>query len=460
MSSVKKLTTFSLVMMTVVSIDSMRNLPGSALLGTQLVTCYLVAGILFFIPAAMVSAHLSAMMPGDKGVYAWVSEAFGRKWGLVAVWLQWMSNVIWYPALLSFVSATMAYVVQPELAVNPTYLALSVAAIFALMTYVSCLGIQISAWFSTFTSLFGLVLPMLIIITLGCLWFYWGQPTHLTWQASSFSFSGNGWQHWFSLTAIVLSLCGIELTTVHAHDVKDPQKAFPKALFWSTVIILTTLILGSLTIAAIMPKEEISLVTGIMQMIERFLAVYHLKGLAVWLAALLVIGGAGSVLNWIIGPTRGLMYAFEPLSLPASLVKRNRHKAPVGLLMVQAVLVVLLSCLYFIFDEINQTYWVLTAAASQLYMLMYLLMFAACWKLRDQGHGLQDVFTIPGKRKGLFAICLTGFLGSFMALLIGFIPPDVMHFEHTHYFVIGMFLLLVILLIPAFGLSRQDKQKT
>jgi glutamate:GABA antiporter len=139
------------------------------------------------------------------------------------------------------------------------------------------------------------------------------------------------------------------------------------------------------------------------------------------------------------------------------LVRRNARKAPVGILVLQAILVVFLSLLYFIFDEINQAYWVLTASAAQLYMLMYLIMFAACWKLRHLSEQRADVFNIPGGMLGLGCVCVLGFLGSFSALFIGFIPPEIMHFAHMHYFIIGMFALLVILTVPAYFLGKRTR---
>jgi amino acid transporter len=54
------------------------------------------ATVLFLIPAALVSAELRSAFGARAGaVYTWVGEAFGGRWGFVAIWLQWIQNVVW-----------------------------------------------------------------------------------------------------------------------------------------------------------------------------------------------------------------------------------------------------------------------------------------------------------------------------------------------------------------------------
>ncbi len=56
------------------------------------------------------------------GIYIWVKEAFGKKCGFLAIWLQWIENVIWYPTILSFVAGTIGYLINPALTSNPYFL--------------------------------------------------------------------------------------------------------------------------------------------------------------------------------------------------------------------------------------------------------------------------------------------------------------------------------------------------
>ena len=101
------LTIFSLTMITVGSVDSIRNLPATALFGSQLIAFFILGALFFLIPTALVSAELASGWPKQGGVYIWVKEAFGKQVGFLAIWLQWIENVIWYPTILSFVAGSI-----------------------------------------------------------------------------------------------------------------------------------------------------------------------------------------------------------------------------------------------------------------------------------------------------------------------------------------------------------------
>src|SRR3990167_5842716 len=112
----KPLTIFSLTMMNVIAVDSLRNLTVSAEYGAALIFFYAVAAIMFYIPCVLVAAELATGWPQTGGAYIWVREAFGRRFGFLAIWLQWGYNVVWYPTILSFISGTLAYLINPSLA--------------------------------------------------------------------------------------------------------------------------------------------------------------------------------------------------------------------------------------------------------------------------------------------------------------------------------------------------------
>ena len=63
----------------------------------------------------------------------------------------------------------------------------------------------------------------------------------------------------------------MEMSAIHAKDVKHPQTDYPKAILTSGLIIFIFTMLGVLTIARIIPKKDISLTNGAMQALELFL---------------------------------------------------------------------------------------------------------------------------------------------------------------------------------------------
>ena len=136
------LTIFSLTMITVGSVDSIRNLPATALFGSQLISFFMLGALFFLIPTALVSAELSSGWPIEGGIYIWVREALGKKAGFLAIWLQWIENVIWYPTILSFVAGTIGYLINPELVKNPYFLWCIIVTSFWGATIVNLSGMR------------------------------------------------------------------------------------------------------------------------------------------------------------------------------------------------------------------------------------------------------------------------------------------------------------------------------
>lgn len=418
------LTIFSLTMITIGSVDSIRNLPATALFGSQLIFYFILGALFFLIPTALVSAELASGWAKQGGIYIWVKQAFGKKIGFLAIWLQWIENVIWYPTILSFVAGTIGYLINPTLTSNPYFLWSVIVSSFWGATLLNLRGMSSSALFSNLCSLAGLLLPMSLIIGLGTVWITQGNPLQIQFDIPSIVPHLSDRSMWVSLTAIIMSFCGIEIATVHANDVKNPQNAFPKVLVYSVVIILSTLILGSLAIAIVLPQSDINLVAGIMQAFEAFFSSYHMSWMMPVVAVMLVLGGLGGVSNWIIAPTTGLLVAAEEGNLPNIFQRTNAKGAPVVMLITQAMIVTVLSGLFLFMPSVNGSYWLLTALAAQLYMLMYFIMFLAAIKLRFSEPEHFRAFKIPGGLWGMLFVAGIGMIGVCATLVVSFIPPD------------------------------------
>ena len=453
------LTIFSLTMITVGSVDSIRNLPATALFGSQLIFYFILGALFFLIPTALVSAELASGWAKQGGIYIWVKEAFGKKTGFLAIWLQWIENVIWYPTILSFVAGTIGYLINPELTSNPYFLWSVIVSCFWGATLLNLRGMSSSALFSNFCSLAGLLLPMSLIIGLGAAWISQGNPLQIKFDIPSIIPHLSDSSMWVSLTAIMMSFCGIEIATVHANDVENPQNAFPKALTYSVFIILSTLILGSLAIAVVLPGKDINLVAGIMQAFEAFFLSYQLHWMMPVVAVMLVLGGLGGVSNWIIAPTKGLLVAAEDENLPAVFQRTNAKGAPVVMLITQAIIVTVLSALFLFMPSVNGSYWLLTALAAQLYMLMYFIMFIAAIKLRLSQPSHHRPFKIPGGLFGMWFVSGIGIIGVLATLAVSFIPPTGINVGSTLRYESTLIFGLLLMCAPPFVSSWLQGKK-
>jgi len=420
MHTINKLGTFALTLLITGAIDSIRNLPGSALFGSTLIFFFIFSAIVFLIPTALVSAELTASME-DGGIYHWCRRAFGERIGFLAIWIQWISNVVWFPTILSFIAGTAAYLIDPMLAQNKFYLVGVILFIFWLVTFINMRAIHVSSKFTSFCAMAGLIFPMILIIGLFIVWLILGKPVQFHLTSSNVFPSFSQTDNWIALTAIITGFVGMELATVHIKEVSAPKKTFPKALIISTVLILVTMILGSLAIAMVLPATQVNLVNGTIQTFVYFLSAYHLNWLTPILIILIVMGSLGGISSWVISPIKGISQAADHGFLPQKFAKLNKHGMPQNLLLIQAILVSLVCLAFLLLPSINGSYWLLTSLSTQLYVVMYALMFIAALRLRTK---IQLAHLIPGKKFGLWLVCLLGLVGCLATLVVGFIPPN------------------------------------
>ena len=437
----KPLSFIVLMLLIVGSIDSIRNLPATAIFGEPLIFFFLFGALTFLLPTAFLSAELSSTWTENGGIYYWVKKAFGDHVGTLAIWLQWINTVVWMPTILSFIASTLAYLIAPEWATNPYYLVVTILCLLWLMTYINLKGIRISGVLAAGCAVFGVFLPMFALIILGLFWLHSGKMVymHLTWQGIMPEFSH--WGSWVSLTAVMTSFLGVELATVNIRDVKNPARNFPRALIIAVVLILITMIFGSLTIASMIPSDKINLMNGTMETLQSFFAGYHLTYLMP-IAVLMIFAGAfGELVNWTTSPARGLTqtidngYLPQILKSPCPLIPYKR------VLVVQSIIASFISCIFILLPKINSSYWLLTVLSTEVYMAMYVMLFVAGLRLAYKYPKEKGSFQLPGGLFSRWLVCVLGLIGTLLTLVIGFFPPSdtALSMQHyTLYFIIGL----------------------
>lgn len=428
-----------LAMINVAAIISLKNFPMTAEYGSSLIFYFVLVSIIFFIPTSLISAELATTYPETGGVYIWVKKALGDRWGFIAIWLQWVENVIWYPTILSFAAATLAYAFNPELASNKLFLTLVILVSFWGFTFLNFLGMKASGWISSIGVVTGTLIPGLIILCFGIAYAFGSNPIQITWNIIP-DFTRDDFVF---ISGLLLCLAGMEMSAVHAKEVKNPARDYPKAIFLSIGIILVLSVLGSLAIAMVVPKKDLSLVAGMMQAFDIFFAIYHIPWMTKLIALLAASGAFAMVSTWIIGPSKGLMTTALSGDLPPLLQKRNEHNAPTALLWLQGIIVTILSLIFLYMPNISSSYWLLSALTAQLYLIMYILMFISALILRKKNPSLKR----PYKAPLLKTQCTLGILGSIFAIIMGFFPPKGFEITHTIAYILFLVIGIVILSI-------------
>ncbi len=455
LSKGKVLSVFTLVMINVIAVDSLRTLPFSAEYGFSLVFYYALAGMMFFIPTALVSAELATGWPETGGLYIWVREAFGQRIGFLAIWLQWIYNVVWYPTILAFIATTIAHIHTPELATNKTFLLTTIIGLFWLATLVNWFGIRISSFVSIFGAIVGTLIPMFFIMILGTIWLIKGNPAQIQMNWHSFFPDLQSLNKLGFFATVLFGLVGMEMSAVHAGDVKNPQHDYPRALLYSTMIILGTLVLSSLAIALVVAPDQLSLVSGLLDAFAIFFDKFHMPWMEPVIAVLIIIGTLSSVSAWIIGPTRGLYTAIDDSKHFAWLDYKNRYGAPSHILLLQGGIFMVLCSFFITMPSINSSYWILSAMTAQLALLVYLFMFSAAIVLRYKYPDHKRAYRIPGGMIGIYLVCGLGMLTCIAAIMLGFVPPGNIDVGPVWQFELKLVAGIVLLCLPPIVLTSK-----
>jgi putative glutamate/gamma-aminobutyrate antiporter len=426
---------FVLTMMNLATILSIKNWPFAAEFGFSSLFFILLAVLTFFIPSALVSAELATGWPQQGGIFVWVKEALGNRMGFLAVWLLWVENVVWYPTILSFIAGTMAYAIDPALSDSNLFTFFTILIVFWGVTLLNFKGIRFSGFISTLGVILGTLIPGALIVILGLSWMYGSRPMEIEMNWASFFPSITHPYQLVFLAGVILSFAGIEMNAVHANDVENPQKSYPLAILVSVVLIVFFTSFGTLSIAMVIPQSKINLVAGSVAAIDYFLSAYNLKGYIPLVSVLISFGALAGLSTWIAGPSKGLLTAAQSGDLPPILRTVNKHGMPVGMLILQGIIVTVLALVFLIMPNVNSSFWMMTAMVSQLYLLMYLLLFISAIILRYNRPDVPRAFTVPGKKWGMWFVSGIGIVSSIFCIVFGFFPPtqidtgDVLQYE-------------------------------
>lgn len=409
---------FQLAMLTVVAVASLRSLPAMAAYGLASALLFIIPAVLFLIPTALVAAELATGWKG--GIFVWVREAFGDRWGFLAIWLQWIQNVVWYPMQLAFIAVSLSYVVnRGSLASNGLYIAAVILILYWVSTLIALAGGNLFAKIGSWSGLAGTILPALLLIIFGAIWLATGTPSETSLAPSAALPPWTGLASIVLIVSNVLACAGMEVNAVHANDLKDPGKGYPKAVLLSSLLILGIFILPTLAIAVAVPQSKLGVVDGINLAFQAFFDHWHIGWGTAVLSALVALGAFASVITWIAGPSRGLLTAARSGLLPPLLQRRNKAGVQEGILFVQGGIVTVLALLFVIIPNGNTAFVTLIDMAAALYLIMYMLMFASAIRLRRTKPDVVRTYRTPAMN----VVAGVGFVACVAAFLLSFVRP-------------------------------------
>ena len=135
---------------------------------------WLLAILLFFIPQALLVAHLNRLMPLEGGLYEWARLAFGDRVAFLVAWNLWLFGTS-YTAVIGLVATTfVAYAVGPSLASvasSTAWILLASAGFVIALVLIARLGLGVGKWVNNFGAVCILaMLGVLVVMPFAAMW--------------------------------------------------------------------------------------------------------------------------------------------------------------------------------------------------------------------------------------------------------------------------------------------------
>lgn len=421
------ITMMAMAILIVTSILSLRGLPSEAKFGVQSIFYYIFAAVVFLLPFSLVCAELASTYTKAGGLYRWVSEAFGPRWGWTAMFLEWMTIIIWFPTVLMFGAVSLAYIFWPEsfdqqLASNKIYTLVIAFLLYWGATFNAFRGTKSANKLSTYGGLFGTIIPVIILVILGIVYVCLGKTISLDHKPFFPDFS--------HLNTIVLAASiflfygGMEMQAVHINDMKNSARDYPRAVFLAILVIVAAYSIGTLVIGEVIPSDNIDILQSLLVAYDDLWASMGLGWLGNVMAVFIMFGVLGQVSALVNGPSVGVMAVAQSGYLPRGLQTVNKNGVNKNILYIAGAVVSLLSLVIIVLPTVESAYQIMSQLATIIYLIMVLMIYGAFIRLRRTEPNKKRGFVVPGGKLGEIIVCAIGILGALAALLLSFIPPS------------------------------------
>ena len=443
----------ALALLTVGSVGNLGSASPLAVVGLASVFLYVLPALVFLVPTSLVAAELASGWEG--GVYNWVSEGISAPIGLLAIWCEFAQTIFFYPALLAYVAGTLAYVFDPGLASNGIYNAVVIIVLYWGSVLVVSRGQALVARLGSGGTQIGTLIPAAILLALGLAYLAQGHHPAAPMTAHHILPAWNGLASIVLVVNSFFTYAGVEVNAVHVDELRNPAREYPRSIFVAMALILAVFIGPTLAISWVIPASRISFTTGVMQAFNSLFTHFGV-GFAVPLIAIaLAVGALSGMISWLDGPSEGLLLIGRQQGfLPPYFQKVDRHGIEVRIIAAQGAVITLIAVLYAFIPSVSHAFWIFTTMATQVYLIMYVLMFTAAIRLRRSQPDHPRGYRAPALR----LLCLLGAVSSVAALVIGFIPPA--QFGHLNPLTYALLILAGILaigILPPVLLDRLRK---
>lgn len=348
-------------------------------LGRAQTLMWIGAMLAFYVPMAGSVIALNRAMPLEGGLYVWAQRAFGNLGGFLTAWNLWFYGIAVTASILYGIPSETAYLIGPRAAWLPENRVVSIAivtALILLLTAAEIRGLEIGKWIHNAGGV-AIMLVFAGLIGLGP----WAVMRHVPvhWTPLSFDIPPHDLRTMALFGQMMFgALCGLEYIAILAGESKSPERTITKSVWIASPIICLMFILGTGTVVAFVPRDQINFIAPIPQTLRIALGNQGVGNLFAMTAILLLeMRLLGAVSYLMTGVSRLPLAVGWNDMIPAWFTRlHERWKTPVNSILCTSALLIVMVVLATAGVHAQEAFQVLSNASLTHYEVAYLVMFA------------------------------------------------------------------------------------
>ena len=418
----KALGMVDMTLFTVSAILFLDTLAGSASMGAAALTFWLVFSVLFFLPFGLITSEMGTAYPEQGGIYAWVRDALGKRWGTRVTWLYWVNLPIWSASIFVMFTSILSQLFWPDLELGGQ-LVLAILFNWVVVGF-TCMPLKYGKWIPNAGALVKMVAFGALIIAGVLHALDPAKPLTNDFSVQAFIPEwGSGVQY---IAIVIWGMVGFELMSAASDEMENPVRDIPRATLFSGLIIIFGNVLGIFAVLAVIPAEDINMVEGL---VDTFLALFGDSGmgrtLAIAMSVCFMFSLLSNAVTWSLGANRTIAKSAQDGEMPAFLgYEHPKYGTPVGAGIVVGVLVTLLLGFYGLVATSNEElFWLLFAAQGVIFMTPYMGAIFAFMHARINDPDRERPFRIPGGKPVAWLVTVLCFSCICMSVLLFMYVP-------------------------------------
>ena len=410
---------FSMTLFAVSAMITLDTVATSAALGVESITLFVLFAVIFFVPYGLVTAELGSAWPQEGGIYVWVREAYGQRWGTFTAWLYWVNVAYWAPAVFVVFAGTVSAAFWGGM--SQTWAEIIVIALIWITVAIGIMPMSFSKWVNSASA----VVKVLVLVMLGGM-----GLGFLIQHGSANSFGLSHWTpafgaNWSFLPIIVYNFMGFELMSSAGGAVRNPRRDIPRMLLFAGLIIVGAQLIGNFGILAAVPLQKLSIVTGMADAMKLSFATVlggAAKPVYDFFIVLLLFTLVGNIVVWSIGANHSMGSTGLDRAAPGLFGHVNRRFiTPDYAFLLMGVLATALTFVnYTFFATKTSVFWSIFALSSIVFLFPYLLMFPALIMLRKKQPNTPRPYRVPYRGFGVWLSVLLAMAGVLFAITLFF----------------------------------------